>query len=110
MASKTYSVNKLLRLTPDEAKTISEKAAESGVNESVYIRNLIGKKPLDYPEIRKALAMLITEVNRIGNNINQVVHNNNSGLYSEADKRHLMAYMKKLNEAVNEVVEAVGGK
>jgi hypothetical protein len=51
---------------------------------------------------------LINEVNRIGVNINEIVHNNNSFLYSEADKTRLMAYMQKLNEVVNKAVTDIG--
>jgi hypothetical protein len=51
---------------------------------------------------------LINEVNRIGVNINEIVHNNNSVLYSEADKTRLMAYMQKLNEVVNKAVTDIG--
>lgn len=110
MASKNYCVNKHFQFTLEQAKTLTEKATEAGVNEAVYLRSLIGQKPKDFPEIRIAIANLTTEVNRIGHNINQIVHNNNSGLYSEADKRQLIAYMRKLNDAVNEVVRSIGSK
>lgn len=110
MASKNYCVNKHFQFTQEQAKTLTEKATEAGVNEAAYLRSLIGQKPKDFPEIRIAIANLTTEVNRIGLNINQIVHNNNSGLYSEADKRQLIAYMRKLNDAVNEVVRSIGSK
>lgn len=110
MASKNYCVSKLLKLTKEQAKLLSEKSKEQGISESAYIRQLIGQRPKDFPEIRREIANLTTEVNRVGHNINQIVHNNNSGLYSEADKRHLIAYMRKLNDAVNEVVKSVGSK
>lgn len=45
--------------------------------------------------------------NHIGTNINQIVHNNNSGLYSETDKEQLVAYMRKLNVEVNKVYEVI---
>ena len=110
MASKNYCVNKHFQFTPEQAKTLTEKAKEAGVNEAAYLRSLIGQKPKDFPEIRIAIANLTTEVNRIGHNINQIVHNNNPGLYSELDKRQLIAYMRKLNDAVNEVVRSIGSK
>ena len=103
-------MNKHFQFTPEQAKTLTEKAKEAGVNEAAYLRSLIGQKPKDFPEIRIAIANLTTEVNRIGHNINQIVHNNNSGLYSELDKRQLIAYMRKLNDAVNEVVRSIGSK
>jgi hypothetical protein len=62
------------------------KAEQAGVNESEYLRLLISQKPNDYPEIRTLLKELINEVNHIGTNINQIVHNHNFGFYSEDDK------------------------
>ena len=47
----------------------------------------------------------INEVNHIGTNINQIVHNHNSGIYSEDDKVRLIAYMRKLNTEVNREFE-----
>ncbi|WP_330602610.1 plasmid mobilization relaxosome protein MobC [Agathobacter sp.] len=37
---------------------------------------------------------LINAVNAIGNNVNQITRNQNSGLYSEEDRTLLKAYMK----------------
>ena len=54
------------------------------------------------------LKILINEMNRIGNNINQITRNHNSGLYSQSDRERLMAYMRKLNIAVKDVVDKVG--
>lgn len=110
MADSIYCIRKTLRLTPEEAKILAEKAKEAGLNETEYIRLLIRQKPNDYPEIRKLLKTLINEVNRIGININQIIFNHNSGLYSEDDKSRLVAYMRKLNSAVNEVVMQIGNQ
>jgi hypothetical protein len=41
-------------------------------------------------------------------NINEIVHNNNSVLYSDSDKTRLMAYMQKLNEMVDKAVTDIG--
>ena len=53
---------------------------------------------------------IINEVNRIGININQIVFNNNAGLYSKEDKTQLVAYMRKLNKKVNEAVVQIGNQ
>jgi hypothetical protein len=50
----------------------------------------------------------VGEVNRIGVNINEIVRNNNSSLYSDSDKSRLFAYMIKLNEKLNKVVDDIG--
>lgn len=108
MAKRIHSVSKLLRMTPEEAKVLSDKALAAGMDESGYLRLMISQKPNDYPEIRMLIKDLINEINRIGNNINQVVYNNNSGLYSLDDKNRLFAYMKKIHQKLDEVVRIIG--
>lgn len=108
MEKRQHSVSKLLRMTPEEAKTLALKAEAVGMTESQYLRLLISQKPNDYPEVRKLLRELINEVNRVGININQITHNNNAELYNEADKQNLVAYMRKLNTEVKKVVDMVG--
>ena len=65
---------------------------------------------LYHPEVRKILKELINEVNRIGININQIVFNNNAGLYSKEDKTQLIPYMRKLNQKVDEAVVKIGNQ
>ena len=72
MADKVHCIRKTLRLMPQEAKVLSDKAKANGMNEAEYIRLLISQKPNDYPEVRKLLKELINEINRIGININQI--------------------------------------
>ena len=110
MEKRQHSVSKLLRMTPEEAKLLEEKAKDAGMTESQYLRLMISQKPNDYPEVRQLLRDLINEVNRIGVNINQITHNNNAGIYSNADKDRLVAYMRKLNVAVAKVVDMVGNQ
>ena len=99
MADKVHCIRKTLRLMPEEAKMLAKKACDNGINE-----------PNDYPEVRKILKELINEVNRIGININQIVFNNNAGLYSKEDKTQLIAYMRKLNQKIDEAVVKIGNQ
>lgn len=108
MAGRQHSVDKLLRMTPEEAKMLASKAKSSEMSETAYLRLLISQKPNDYPEIRKLLKGLINEVNRIGVNINQITFNHNAELYSKEDKEQLIAYMRKLNLEVKKVVDMIG--
>ena len=101
-------LRKAYRLTKEQDEELKRKVAELGMNESEFIRLLITEKPKDYPEIRQMLTGLIDEVNRIGVNINESVHNNNSALYSDSDKSRLFAYMLKLNETLSKVVDDIG--
>ena len=58
MADKVHCIRKTLRLMPQEAKVLSDKAKANGMNEAEYIRLLISQKPNDYPEVRKLLKAL----------------------------------------------------
>ena len=101
-------LRKAYRLTKEQDEELKRKVGELGMTESEFIRLLITQKPKDYPEIRQMLTGLIGEVNRIGVNINEIVHNNNSMLYSDSDKSRLFAYMLTLNEKLNKVVDDIG--
>lgn len=108
MADKIHCVRKTLRLMPSEAQELAKNAKEAGMNEAEYIRFAISKRPDSNPEIQTLIKKLINEVNHIGVNINQIAANNNSNLYKQSDKTQLVSYMRKLNDAVNEVVIALG--
>lgn len=110
MADKIHCAKKTLRLTPAESRLLSGKAEAFHMNEAEYLRLLISQTPNDYPEIRQELKQLINEVNHIGVNINQIVHHHNYELYSKEDRQQLIAYMKKLNNTVKEVVVRLGNQ
>ena len=102
MADKKEII-KPFRMTKVEAQQLKKQAEARHLTESAYMRLLLSQKPNDYPEIRMNLKDLINEVN-----INQITRNHNSGLYSQSDRERLMAYMRKLNLAVKDVVDKVG--
>ena len=108
MADKIHSVRKTLRLKPAEAMILAQRAHALNLTEAEYLRLLLSQKPCDYPEIREEVRQLISAVNRIGVNINQIVHHHNYELYSQTDRELLTAYMKKLREEVQEVVRQIG--
>lgn len=96
------------RVSEEEGKQLTEKANACGLTESAYLRFLIRQKPKEYPEVIEQLKKLTNEVNHIGININQIVKNHNSYLYSKDDKEQLSAYMRKLNLTMKDVVECLG--
>ena len=110
MADSIHCIKKTLRLKPAEAEVLALKAAEAGMCEAGYLRLMTTQKPYDYPEIRRLLKALINEVNAVGNNINQITKASNSYFYSREDKELLAAYMKKIQQAVQEVAEKVGSQ
>lgn len=83
---------------------LEDLAAQMGVTESQYLRQLISNRPRDYPAIRQELIRLNNEMNHIGVNINQIVHNNNSRLYSQEDKHRLYVLMKRLKDMMQDVI------
>lgn len=107
---RNYDVSKFIRITKAENELLHQKAESMGMSESAYLRFMISQKPNDYPGVRKLLKELINEINHIGININQIVKNHNSELYSEEDKTRLFAYMRKLNTKVDEAVRMIGNQ
>ena len=95
---------KEIRLSCEELEELNRKAKERGLSDSQYLRMLITNRPRDYPELLEALQNLTNEINHIGININQIVKNNNSGLYHESDKKRLYVNMNQIKEAVMQVV------
>lgn len=103
-------VRKEIRLTQTEYDYIKKNARRSGLSASAYMRSMIKDIPTIDPAFKKQLNNLINEINYIGHNINQIVKNNNSGLYSDFDKSRLMEYMRILNEKVDLLLEQNGNK
>lgn len=108
MAKKTKSIRKSFRLTEEESKRYAQLAEEKGVSESELFRFLLSQKPKEYPELRIMIRELITEVNHIGVNVNQITKNYNSGFYSQQDKACMIAYLQKIYRRLDEVVGIIG--
>ena len=64
MADKVHCIRKTLRLMPQEAKVLSDKAKANGMNEAEYIRLIISQKPND---MRKLNQKVDEAVVKIGN-------------------------------------------
>lgn len=107
MGDKTVHVN--LRLTEPEQKHIDKQSDKYGIKRSEYIRRLVeqdmGRVNLSEMKTQEAFLQkkeLIYEINRIGNNVNQIAKNVNSGRYTDYEKKKLFAMMDKLNELLAE--------
>lgn len=82
---------------------LRKKAKEERISMSTYLRKLICSEKnisrseyLDYKQ-------LIYEINRIGNNINQVAKNHNSSIYKESDYKQLIECMDKIITLMEEL-------
>ncbi len=98
MSSK---IHKNFRITEAEAAHMAEQSMRYGINASEYIRRLIDAdmgKPVPERTQEEFLAHkeLVYEINRVGNNINQIVKNVNMHYYTEFEKRKLFALMQRL--------------
>jgi hypothetical protein len=96
--------------TPDEKTAITAKATATGLSAGGYVRACaLGKEtprtlhraPVD----RELLGLGIAELRRVGNNINQLAHTSNQGLWFDPDKlkdalRDYAATLEKLREAL----------
>lgn len=108
MSSNKRDITKIIRLNGREYQMVMENANACNMNFSTYVRYAISNVKMPNPEMRKLILKLINEVNHIGNNINQIVRNNNSGLYLDSDKTRLMEYMRLLNFKVGALAEKYG--
>lgn len=96
-------VRKRFRITIEQQSHIEEQCKRYGIKESEFLRRLIdadrGKAvPAQTQEEFILKKQLIYEINRIGNNINQIVKNANMHFYTGHEKRKLFAMMKKVME------------
>ena len=105
MKKETMKCRKEIRLYRWELEELQKQAEKMGLSDSQYLRMLITKRPRDYPEIRKELERMNQEINRIGVNINQITHNNNSALSSREDKHRLYVFLKQIKTLVSQVQE-----
>ena len=69
MADKVHCIRKTLRLMPQEARVLSDKAKANGMNEAEYIRLLISQKPNDYPSLTSVRSKLGLRSKRTGTSL-----------------------------------------
>lgn len=97
------NIHKNVRITQSQWEYTKSRCEMYGINYSEYIRRLIdadmGRKvPVQSQEEFLAKKQLAYEINRIGNNINQIVKNVNMHYYTDHEKKKLFAMMCKIVE------------
>lgn len=110
MSKQSRDISRLIRFSNREYNLIMERAIDNNMKFSAYMRFMALSRDATDPKLRKLIMKLINEVNFIGHNINQIVRNNNSGLYLESDKTRLMEYMRTINMKLGEVMNKYGYK
>lgn len=91
-----------ITLAEKEFDTLCSDARRCGLSRSTYLRRLIMKKQIKArptEDIRK----LYAEVNRIGNNINQIARGVNAGIAKSEDIAMSAFLMKKIYELMEKV-------
>ena len=89
------TLRKHFKLTEETAKLLAERSKAENMNESEYIRYLLLNQS-EHPrskELELEIMRLRNEINKIGVNVNQIVKNNNSHIYSLNDKIELIRQM-----------------
>lgn len=90
-------IRKTIRFTDDEILTIENLCSQNGVNFSDYCRSAILEKPL---KSRFDISMIL-EVQKIGNNLNQIAKKlNGGGKMDEFILRKLIDIEKKFAEVL----------
>lgn len=91
------------RTTEKQKAHVNSQCEKYGIKNAEYLRRLIDAdmgetEPLQTKEDFLARKQFIYEINRIGNNINQIVRNVNMEYYSEYEKKKLFAMTRKIME------------
>lgn len=100
------TLRKHFKLTEETAKLLAERSKAENMNESEYIRYLLLNQS-EHPrsrELELEIMRLRNEINKIGVNINQIVKNNNSHIYSVTDKKELLSKMDLIREILSQLM------
>ena len=103
----------LVRLLPEERATVEEKAATAGLSLAAYGRACMlgdaGPRAKRRPPVeRELLARTNGELNRVGNNLNQIARALNRGRDDELDPYGLRAASRELLATLADIRAALG--
>ncbi len=103
------TLRKHFKLTEKTAKLLAERSKAENMNESEYIRYLLlnQSEHARSRELELEVMRLRNEINKIGVNINQLVKNSNSHIYSESDKIYLIKKIVEINNLFKELVDKI---
>lgn len=101
-----YTCEFHVRLREEERSHIDKRAAECGVKSSEYVRKLIGRDMGLNPifqslEDRRLRSQCISQISRIGNNINQIVRDYHNNFYSIEQKEDLKRLLEEIIKKMN---------
>lgn len=96
-----------IRLSEKDKNKLVTDSKKTGMSASAYLRELIHNRTPKRREDLLQIKELVTEINKIGININQIVAHVNSGFYSEHEKRKLFALMNTLVKHTEDIINGV---
>ena len=100
------TLRKHFKLTEETAKLLAERSKAENMNESEYIRYLLlnqSENPRSR-ELELEIMRLRNEINKIGVNVNQIVKNSNSHIYSEGDKIELKQQLNIIKDLLQQII------
>ena len=77
------------------------------MSQGAYVRLLIRQKSYDFSEIQIILSVLVTEVNRIGAKICQIIEDAPSTFYSFEDMLTITGSLLELKQEMNVICEMI---
>lgn len=101
---KERIIQKTLRISEKESRIVNQEAKKYGLSVNQYFKMLLLHRPKDYPEIRELLTDLRNEVNRVGNNINQIARKANESFIDRSDITLVITCLKKLVVSTDSVL------
>lgn len=109
METRTLSV----RISSKQDDYLLKQSKIYGVNRSALVRRIIdefmikNKERFLSREELLALRNVTNEINKIGININQIVHDYNSGFYNEKDKIRLCEYLDMTEQLLASIADKI---
>ena len=91
-----------VRLSKQESQKLDSLCKASGLTASAAVRKLIAGAKIQENKA-KDMKPLYQEINRIGNNINQIARSVNAGIASREDAAYAVFLMKKVYELMEKV-------
>lgn len=94
-----------LRLTAADKSRLEKNSSKAGITASEYVRKCIRNQTPATREDFMMMKSLINEINAIGNNLNQIARNFNSGFFDESEKKQLISLMEELIKNTGEIIK-----
>lgn len=107
MPMKKGNREKKVYFSPQEWENVCAKAKEAGMRVGTYIRVISSKGEIKKVDMR-AVNELRLEINRIGNNINQIVHlANETQAVTQKDVDSLKAKMSEIKSTMSHWIKSL---